>query len=95
MFAVFKDELIQIRFRSVFIKNFRWIGIYVFRSFTIPPIYYFPQKKFDGRTLVKYMANSFTGSITLFAFWRRFNIHFPKALIGGKNIVDEFELKTS
>ena len=84
-----------VRFRFVSIKNFRWIGIYVFRTFTIPPIYYFSQKKFDGRTLVKYMANSFTESITLFTFWRRFNIHFPKALVGWKNIVDEFELKTS
>ena len=52
-------------------------------------------KNFDGRTLVKYTANSFTVSITLFAFWRRFNIHFPKALVGWKNIGDEFELKTS
>ena len=34
------------------------------------------------------MANSFTGSITLFAFWRRLNNRW-------KNIVDEFELKTS
>ena len=85
----------SVRFRFVSIKNFRWIGIYVFRTFTISPIYYFSQKKFDGRTLVKYMANSFTGSITLFTFWRRFNIHFPKALVGWKNIVDEFELKTS
>ena len=41
------------------------------------------------------MANSFTGSITLFAFWRRFHIRFPKVLVGWKNIVDEFELKTS
>ena len=41
------------------------------------------------------VPNSFTRSITLFAFWRRFNIHFPKALVGWKNIVDEFELKTS
>ena len=41
------------------------------------------------------MATSFTGSITLFAFWRRFNIRFPKALVGWKNIVDKFELKTS
>ena len=84
-----------VRFRFVSIKNFRWIGIYVFRTFTIPPIYDFSQKNFDGRTLVKYMANSFTGSLALFAFWRRFNIHFPKALVGWKNIVDEFELKTS
>ena len=37
------------------------------------------------------MANSFTGSLTLFSFWRRFNLHFPKALVGWKNIVDEFE----
>ena len=85
----------SVRFRFVSIKKFRWIGIYVFRTFTIPTIYYFSQTKFDGRTLVKYMANSFTGSITLFTFWRRFNIHFPKALVGWKNIVDEFELKTS
>ena len=41
------------------------------------------------------MANGFIRSIALFAFWRRFNIHFPKALVGWKNIVDEFELKTS
>ena len=34
-------------------------------------------------------------NITLFAFWRKFNIHFPKALVGWENIVDEFELKTS
>ena len=87
-----------VRFRFVSIKNFRWIGIYVFRTFTIPPImliYDFFPKTFYRRTLVKYMANSFTRSITLFAFWRRFNIHFPMALIGRKNIVDEFELKTS
>ena len=71
------------------------IRIYVFRTFTMPPIYDFFPKNFDGRTLVKYMANSFTRSITLFAFWRRFNIHFLKALVGWKNIVDEFELKTS
>ena len=56
----------------------------------------FPQQNFDGGTLVKYMANSFTGSLTMFAFWRRFNIHFPRCwLVGWKNIVDEFELKTS
>ena len=85
----------SVRFRFVFIKNFRWIGIYVLRTFTIPPIYYFSQKNFDDRTFVKYMANSFTGNITLFAFWRRFNIHLPKALVGWKNIVDAFELKTS
>ena len=53
------------------------------------------QKCFYRRTLVKYMANSFTRRITLSTFWRRFNIHFPKALAGWKNIVDEFELKTS
>ena len=127
-----------VKFRVVSIKNFRWIGIYVFRTFTIPPIYDFlpkniacskrsdsgeqcevknlspslafiffallftshrsplsesleqATKNIDGRTLVKYMANSFTRSITLFAFWRRFNIHFPKALVGWRNIVDEF-----
>ena len=84
-----------VRFRFVSIKNFRWIGIYVFRTFTIPPIYDFSLRNFDGRTVVKYMANSFTRSVTLFVFWRRFNIHFPKALVGWKNIVDEFELKTS
>ena len=84
-----------VRFRFVSIKNFRWIGIYVFRTFTIPPIYDFFPKTFYRRTLVKHMANSFTRSITLFAFWRRFNIHFPKALVGWKNIVDEFQLKTS
>ena len=77
------------------IKNFRWIGIYVFRMFTIPPIYDFLPNNIDGRTLVKYMANSFTRSVTLFAFWITFNIHFPKALVGWRNIVDEFELKTS
>ena len=38
------------------------------------------------------MATSFTGSITLFAFWRRFNIRFAKALVGWKNIVDKFKL---
>ena len=52
----------------------------------------FSQKPFYRRTLVKHMANSFTRSITLFAFWRRINIHIPKALVGRKNIVDEFEL---
>ena len=41
------------------------------------------------------MANSFSLSITLLAFWGRFNVHFPKALVGWKNIVDEFELKAS
>ena len=41
------------------------------------------------------VPNSFTRSITLFAFWRIFNFHFPKALVGWKNIVDDFELKTS
>ena len=40
------------------------------------------------------MASSFTRSITLLAFWGRFNIHFPKALVGWENIVDEFKLKT-
>ena len=84
-----------VRFRFVSIKNFPWNGICVFKTFTIPPIYDFVRKNFQGRTLVKYMANSFTVSITLFAFWRRFNIHFPRALVGRKNIVDEFELKTS
>ena len=44
-----------VRFRFVSIKNFRWIGIYVFRTFTIPPIYDFFSKKFGGRTLVKYI----------------------------------------
>ena len=70
-----------VRFRFVSKKSFRWIGIYVFRTFTIPPIrlWLFP-KRFYGRTLLKYMANSFTGSITLFAFWRRFNFRFPKGL---------------
>ena len=57
-----------VRFRFVSIKNFRWIGIYVFRTFTIPPIYDFFPKTFYRRTLVKQMANSFTRSITLFAF---------------------------
>ena len=70
-----------VRFRFVSKKNFDWIGIYVFRTFTIPLIYDFFPKNFDGRTLVKYMANSFTGSITLFAFWRRFNISFSR-LVG-------------
>ena len=42
----------------------------------------FRQQNFDGGTLVKYMANSFTESLTLFAFWRRFNIYLPKALVG-------------
>ena len=79
-------------FRFRFVSMIR---IYVFRTFTMPPIYDFLPKNFDGRTLVKYMANSFTRSITLFALWRRFNIHFPKALVGWKYIVDEFELKTS
>ena len=68
-----------VRFRFVSTKNLRWIGIYVFRTFTISPIYDFYPKTFYRRTLVKYMANSFTRSITLFAFRRRFNIHFPKA----------------
>ena len=71
-----------VRFRFVSIKNFRWIGIYVFRMFTIPLIYDFFPKPFYRRTLVKYMANSFTKSIALFAFWRRFHIHFPKVLVG-------------
>ena len=71
-----------VRFRFVSIKNFRWIGIYVFGTFTSPPIYDFSPTNFDDRTFVKYMANSFTGSLTLFAFWRRFNIYFPKALVG-------------
>ena len=84
-----------VRFRFVSIKNFCWNGICVFRTFSIPPIYDFFPENFDRRTLVKYMAHSFTVSITLFAFWRRFNIHFPKALVGWKNIGDEFELKTS
>ena len=41
------------------------------------------------------MANSFSLSITLLAFWGRFNVYFPEALVGWKNIVDEFELKAS
>lgn len=61
-----------VTFRFVSIKSFRWIGIY---DSTNPA-------KFYGRTLLKYMANSFTGSIALFAFWRRFRIHFPKVLVG-------------
>ena len=57
-----------VRFRFVSIENFRWIGIYVFRTFTIPQIYDFFAENFYRRTLVKYMANSFTRSITLFAW---------------------------
>ena len=83
-----------VRFRFVS-KELQFFEIHVFRTFTIPQIYAFFPKNFDGRTLVKYMANSFTRSITLFAFWRRFNIHFTKALDGWMNSVDEFELKTS
>ena len=39
-----------VRFSFVSIKNFRWIGIYVFKTFTIPPIYDFFPKNFDGNS---------------------------------------------
>ena len=39
-----------VRFRFVSIKNFRWIGICVFRTFTIPPICDFFPKNFDGNS---------------------------------------------
>ena len=39
-----------VRFRFVSTKNFRWIGINVFRTFAILPIYDFFPKNFNGNS---------------------------------------------
>ena len=73
-----------VRFRFVSIMNFLWIGIYVFRTFTIPPIYDFSPKNFDGRTLVKYMANVSQGASHCFHFEEDLTFIFQRRWLVGR-----------